>query len=64
MRYGLPSYEVAELLCALATQKQHYSLYVMDTKLVEQFRPQLGKLQAERREPHTGSRDVGPDSRC
>jgi len=44
MRYGMPSYELGELLCAIAAQKGHYSLYVMDTKLVERFRPQLGKL--------------------
>lgn len=42
MRYGLPSYELGELLCSLAAQKQHYSLYVMDTKLLERF--QLGRL--------------------
>ncbi len=44
MRYGVPSYELGELLCSVAAQKQHYSLYVMDTKLLDRFRPQLGKL--------------------
>jgi uncharacterized protein YdhG (YjbR/CyaY superfamily) len=44
MRYGMPTYELGELLCAFAAQKGHYSLYVMDTKLVDAFRPQLGKL--------------------
>jgi uncharacterized protein YdhG (YjbR/CyaY superfamily) len=44
MRYGVPSYEVGELLCSVAAQKQHYSLYVMDTKLLDRFRSQLGKL--------------------
>lgn len=44
MRYGMPSYELGELLCAFAAQKGHYSLYVMDTKLVDRFRPCLGKL--------------------
>ncbi len=44
MRYGVPSYELGELLCSVAAQKQHYSLYLMDTKLLDRFRPQLGKL--------------------
>jgi uncharacterized protein YdhG (YjbR/CyaY superfamily) len=44
MRYGVPSYEMGELLCAVAAQKQHYSLYVMDAKLLDRFRAQLGKL--------------------
>lgn len=44
MRYGMPSYEMGELLCAIAAQKQHYSVYVMDPKLVERFRTRLGKL--------------------
>lgn len=44
MRYGMPSYELGEMLCAVAAQKQHYSLYVMDTKLVDRFRSKLGKL--------------------
>jgi uncharacterized protein YdhG (YjbR/CyaY superfamily) len=44
MRYGMPGYEMGELLCAIAAQKQHYSLYVMDPELVGRFRPQLGKL--------------------
>jgi uncharacterized protein YdhG (YjbR/CyaY superfamily) len=44
MRYGVPSYELGELFCAVAAQKQHYSLYVMDTKLLDRFRSRLGKL--------------------
>jgi uncharacterized protein YdhG (YjbR/CyaY superfamily) len=44
MQYGMPSYALGELLCSVAAQKGHYSLYVMDTKLVERFRPLLGKL--------------------
>jgi uncharacterized protein YdhG (YjbR/CyaY superfamily) len=44
MRYGMPSYEVGELLCAIAAQKSHYSVYLMDTKLLESYRKQLGAL--------------------
>ena len=44
MRYGMPAYALGELLCAMAAQKGHYSLYLGDTKLLERFRPQLGKL--------------------
>jgi uncharacterized protein YdhG (YjbR/CyaY superfamily) len=44
MRYGMPCYELGELLCSMAAQKGYYALYVMDGKLVDRFRPQLGKL--------------------
>jgi uncharacterized protein YdhG (YjbR/CyaY superfamily) len=44
MRYGMPSYDLGELFCAIAAQKNHYSVYVMDTKLVESYRTQLGAL--------------------
>jgi hypothetical protein len=44
MRYGMPCYELGELLCSMAAQKGDYALYVMDGKLVDRFRPQLGKL--------------------
>lgn len=48
MRYGMPSYELGELLCAMAAQKAHYSVYVMDTRVVERYRSQLGKLSVGR----------------
>jgi uncharacterized protein YdhG (YjbR/CyaY superfamily) len=44
MRYGMPCYELGELLCAMAAQKGYYALYVGDGKLVDRFRPQLSKL--------------------
>jgi uncharacterized protein YdhG (YjbR/CyaY superfamily) len=44
MRYGMPCYELGELLCAMAAQKGYYSVYVGDGKLLDRFRPQLGKL--------------------
>jgi uncharacterized protein YdhG (YjbR/CyaY superfamily) len=44
MRYGMPSYELGELLVSVAAQKGHYSLYVGDTKLLERYRKELGKL--------------------
>ena len=44
MRYGMPSFELGDLFCSFAAQKGHYALYVMDTQLVDRFRPRLGKL--------------------
>jgi uncharacterized protein YdhG (YjbR/CyaY superfamily) len=43
MQYGMPCYSIGELLCAVAAQKGHYSLYT-DAKAVEHFRSKLGKL--------------------
>ena len=44
MQYGMPCYSIGEPLCAVAAQKGHYSVYVADSKAVERFRSQLGKL--------------------
>lgn len=44
MQYGMPCYSLGAMVCAVAAQKGHYSLYVNDAKAVERFRSQLGKL--------------------
>jgi uncharacterized protein YdhG (YjbR/CyaY superfamily) len=44
MRYGMPCYELGEMICAFAAQKQHFAFYLTDNAVVEQYRPQLGKL--------------------
>jgi uncharacterized protein YdhG (YjbR/CyaY superfamily) len=44
MRYGMPVYDLGEMLCAMAAQKGQYSFYVADTKLLDRFRTRLGKL--------------------
>jgi uncharacterized protein YdhG (YjbR/CyaY superfamily) len=44
MQYGMPCYSLGAVLCAVAAQKGHYSLYVSDAKAVNRFRSQLGKL--------------------
>jgi uncharacterized protein YdhG (YjbR/CyaY superfamily) len=43
MLYGMPVYLLNELYCAFASQKQYMALYCCDD-LLEQYRPQLGKL--------------------
>lgn len=43
MRYRMPTYELDEVICSLASQKHYMSLY-MDTELVEKHRAELGKL--------------------
>jgi len=44
MQYGMPTYEVGELLCAFAAQKHYFAFYLLDTEVVVKFRPHLGKL--------------------
>jgi uncharacterized protein YdhG (YjbR/CyaY superfamily) len=44
MQYGMPCYSLGALVCSVAAQKGHYSLYVHDAKAVGRFRSQLGKL--------------------
>ncbi len=44
MQYGIPAYEVGELLCVFAAQKNYFAFYLLDTEIVAKFRPQLGKL--------------------
>jgi uncharacterized protein YdhG (YjbR/CyaY superfamily) len=44
MRYGMPAYEIGELLFSFAAQKNYFAFYLLDTKLVEHYRAQLGKL--------------------
>jgi uncharacterized protein YdhG (YjbR/CyaY superfamily) len=43
MRYRMPTYELDEVVVALASQKNYMSLY-MDTELVEKYRSDLGHL--------------------
>ncbi len=44
MQYGMPTYDVGELLCAFAAQKNYFAFYLLDTEVVAKFRSQLGKL--------------------
>lgn len=43
MRYGMPTYEMGEMLCAFAAQKNYLALYV-DPAVVEAHRTELGGL--------------------
>lgn len=43
MKYCMPTYELDEVVCAMASQKQYMSLY-LDVGLVEKHRPEFGKL--------------------
>ena len=43
MRYRMPTYELDEMICAMASQKRYMSLY-MDTELVAKHRPALAHL--------------------
>jgi uncharacterized protein YdhG (YjbR/CyaY superfamily) len=43
MRYRMPTYEIDDVVCALASQKQYMSLY-MDTSLVEKYRQELAGI--------------------
>ena len=43
MLYGMPAYLLDEPYCAFASQKQYMALYCCDD-LLDQYRPQLGKL--------------------
>ena len=39
----MPTYEVGDRFYAFTRQKHHYSLYVNDAELVEEYKPRLGK---------------------
>ena len=43
MRYRMPTYELDEMICAMASQKHYMSLY-MDTELVAKHRSALAHL--------------------
>ena len=43
MRYGMPTYEKEDRTYAFTRQKHHYSIYVRDAGLVEEYKPKLGK---------------------
>jgi uncharacterized protein YdhG (YjbR/CyaY superfamily) len=43
--YKMPTYTMhGELLFAVASQKNYMSLYVMDAKLINEYLPQIGKV--------------------
>ena len=44
IQYGMISYAQGEMLCALASQKNHMTLYVCDPPVVDAHRVGLGKL--------------------
>ena len=44
MRYGMAVYEMGDMLCALAAQKNYFALYMGDTALVARHQPKLGKV--------------------
>jgi uncharacterized protein YdhG (YjbR/CyaY superfamily) len=44
MHYGMPTYVLGELLCALAAQKRYMAFYLCDTAVVDAHRSRLGKL--------------------
>ena len=46
MRYGLPAYELGELLCSFAAQRNYLALYLLDPEVVAKFRTRLGKLSS------------------
>lgn len=43
MKYRMPTYELENVVCAMASQKHYMSLY-MDTSLVEKYKSELGNL--------------------
>ena len=44
MCYGMPTYSLGKILCALASEKEYMSLYVCDSEVVDGHRPRLGTL--------------------
>lgn len=44
MQYGMPAYELNGMLCGLASQKNHMSLYICEPEIVDAQRGTLGKL--------------------
>ena len=43
MRFGMPTYEKGDLVYAFTRQKHHFSLYVGDSGLVEEYKSRLGR---------------------
>ena len=43
MRFGMPTYDKGDLVYAFTRQKHHFSLYVGDAGLVEEYKPRLGR---------------------
>ena len=46
MEYGMPSYTLNGMLCAMASQKNHMALYVCEPEIVDAHRDALGKLNS------------------
>ena len=44
MRYKMPTYELEDPVCAIASQKHYVSVYFMDTAIIERHRSQLAGL--------------------
>jgi uncharacterized protein YdhG (YjbR/CyaY superfamily) len=45
MEYGMPGYKIGhKILCGIASQKNHMSVYVCIPEVVDAYRDQLGKL--------------------
>lgn len=44
IQHGMPAYELNGMLCALASQKNHMSLYICEPEIVDAHRDTLGRL--------------------
>ena len=44
MAYKMPGFETTDLVCCIAAQKRHFSIYICDPDLLDRFRDQLAGL--------------------
>lgn len=44
MAYKMPAFVTTDLVCCIAAQKRHFSIYICDPDLLDRFRAQLAGL--------------------